>query len=355
MSLVQLPDKTLFYQPWGIGDMIMFTPVMLNFKRYFPDTRIDLACRNEVKALMKNCPWIRKIFQLPNPQKRTFRNVFKIFRDIRREHYPLVFAAASVTTTRLGNIFVSLCGAKAIVGNSKKYLFSNKVVYSCPVNHNIHRVDQNGCLFKALMGDDVDYRVEFHKPVSEEDEKKAASILKELGFQNKKLLGVHAGCDPANYHKQWGANKFNQLLSSFLSDYEDACIFCFLGPGEDRATSTYPKDNFEDRVVIIREQLGVVAVLLAECSLVLTSDSGLGHIARAMGTPVLAIMGPANPVEVAPYGPDGHFITLTPILDCMPCRPYQKTCDKKENYCLTKLSVSQVKSQLYNLWEKYTA
>jgi len=346
-------EKVLFYQPWGIGDLIMFTPVMLNFRRHFPNARIDLACRTDTKVLMKNCPWISKIFELPLPQQRTVASMVGIMRSVRKEKYQLLFPGTLITTHYMGNLFVHLAGAERTIGNIAPKAICNKYTYPCSINRSLHRVEQNKQLFEAFVGDNADFQMEFYRPISQKDQEKADSILASLEFNDKKILGVHAGCDKANTHKRWPANKFSKLLSDFLSDYPDSYILGFLGPGEDNLASAYPKDKFGDRVAIIRDTLSVVAALLGRCSLVLTTDSGIGHIARAMGTPALAIMGPANPAEVSPYGPDGYFVTLDPPLSCMPCRTYQKTCSIQENYCLTNLTVEHVKNRLYPLWEKY--
>lgn len=346
-------EKVLFYQPWGMGDMIMFSPVLLNFKRMFPQVRIDLACRPAIKEMMSKCPWIERIFELVPPPRRSLATMLKVMREVRKERYSLVFGAASTSTHYMGNLFIRLAGAKYTVGNSIDSFLWDRFSFSCPADRNIHRVEQNKLLFKALAGDEAEFEMKFYQPASDEDHRRTDKILKELGFGGKKILGVHAGCDSGNKYKRWDSGRFNELLSGFLSDYPNTSILGFLGPGEDELACAYPKGKFPDRVAIIKDKLGVVAALLGRCNMVLTTDSGLGHIARAMNTPALAIMGPANPLETMPYGPEGYYVSLEPTFECMPCRQHKKNCNKEENYCLARLSKVQVKIKLYNLWEKY--
>jgi len=254
----------------------------------------------------------------------------------------------------MGSIFVRLCGAKEVVGNRTGKFFWEKITYNAPVNRQIHRVDQNMKHLELLCGKNFDQLIEFYKHATAESDGHVEKIINDLNWNSRKLLGVHAGCDPANLRKRWALNKFYQLLCDFLNDNPDTCLLCFTGPGEDNITGAYPQDKFPDRVTIIRQSLPIVSSLLGKCDLVLTTDSGLGHIARAMETPAISIMGPADPIEVAPYGTNGHVITLTPALDCMPCVRNHACCIKDKNYCIVNLTVDTVKEQLYILWDKYT-
>src|SRR6185436_4973941 len=44
-----------------------------------------------------------------------------------------------------------------------------------------------------------------------------------------------------------------------------------------------------------------VAAIISHAKLFIGNDSGLSHLAAAVGTPVVAISGPGDPTEVAPF------------------------------------------------------
>ncbi len=70
-----------------------------------------------------------------------------------------------------------------------------------------------------------------------------------------------------------------------------------------------PDDPPEDEAVRIAN-LYELACWLAKASLFVGNDSGITHLAAAVGTPVLALFGPTDPAVWAPRGPDvkvGHF------------------------------------------------
>lgn len=79
--------------------------------------------------------------------------------------------------------------------------------------------------------------------------------------------------------------------------------------------------------LIGRTDLGTLAAVLGRARLLVANDSGVGHLAAAMGTPVVAVFGPSNPVAWGPWwpgfnaegrpAPSPHRVVA---LD-LPCRP----------------------------------
>lgn len=84
------------------------------------------------------------------------------------------------------------------------------------------------------------------------------------------------------------------------------------------------------------------AALAAQFDLMLCHDSGPMHIAAAVGTRVVALLGSQNPVLFAPPGP-GHTV-LQPPLPCRNCVA-PRICvpgDSYRNYCVRNIPVEQV-------------
>jgi heptosyltransferase-2 len=51
----------------------------------------------------------------------------------------------------------------------------------------------------------------------------------------------------------------------------------------------------------------VYAALLQRAALVVSNDTGPAHIAAAVGTPVLSVLGPTKPEQWAPWGREVHI------------------------------------------------
>jgi heptosyltransferase-2/heptosyltransferase-3 len=67
--------------------------------------------------------------------------------------------------------------------------------------------------------------------------------------------------------------------------------------------------------------LGLLAALLARCSLVIGPDAGALHLATAVGAPTVRLYGPINPRQFGPWGdPARHRVVLAdPPLACQFC------------------------------------
>jgi heptosyltransferase-2 len=123
-----------------------------------------------------------------------------------------------------------------------------------------------------------------------------------------------------------------------------AARFVALAPGASRATKRWPPSHWEQLATLLREAdiptvavggageralvpaavdacgigLGPTAALLRRAAAVVANDSGLMHLATAVGTPVVALFGPTVPdLGYGPYRADA--VVLERDLPCRPC------------------------------------
>jgi lipopolysaccharide heptosyltransferase II len=83
--------------------------------------------------------------------------------------------------------------------------------------------------------------------------------------------------------------------------------------------------------------LGAVAGILARCETLVAVDSGIMHLAAALGKRVVGLFGPSDPSITGPQG-EGHEV-VTSGADCAPCNQGECKFDRK---CMTELDASMV-------------
>jgi ADP-heptose:LPS heptosyltransferase len=78
--------------------------------------------------------------------------------------------------------------------------------------------------------------------------------------------------------------------------------------------------------------------LIASSRLFIGPDTGPLHMAVALGTPVVALFGAADPGRTGPYGrPDA---VVTHVVPCSPCR--RRECNVAGHPCMSDLEVATV-------------
>jgi ADP-heptose:LPS heptosyltransferase len=90
--------------------------------------------------------------------------------------------------------------------------------------------------------------------------------------------------------------------------------------------------------------LGGLAALYRRVQLVIAIDSGPMHLAALLGTPVIGLYGPADPVQFAPWSVPGSYHIVHVQLPCSPCgNLLDPPCGVRRNpACMTGVSLKAV-------------
>jgi len=159
---------------------------------------------------------------------------------------------------------------------------------------------------------------------------------------------THHGLD----HKRWPVDRFSELARRLAVGGFDVCVIS--GPDE-RAESRRIVDVVQG-TRLVEGALDDVARFLSGCAAAVTNDSGIGHLAAAVGTPTLALHGP-TPVEGGPYGPRAVRFRPSPCPACFDPRRRNTSCALGIDFaCLTRdLTVDAVEERLHALVQERKA
>ena len=83
---------------------------------------------------------------------------------------------------------------------------------------------------------------------------------------------------------------------------------------------------------------GIMAMAAAKT--VISNDSGLMHIAAAIGTPTIGIFGPTSPYHWGPLNGLAATIKRATDLPCQPC--HKPVCTQNDHHCMRDIPASQV-------------
>jgi heptosyltransferase II len=81
---------------------------------------------------------------------------------------------------------------------------------------------------------------------------------------------------------------------------------------------------------------------LAAAAVAVSNDSGLLHVAAALGTPAIGIFGPTSPWHWAPLNPLAAVIETKSEVRCRPC--HKPTCRLGHHHCMRNIPMEQVEA-----------
>ena len=87
-----------------------------------------------------------------------------------------------------------------------------------------------------------------------------------------------------------------------------------------------------------RTRLREAMALIERCTLFVTNDSGLMHVAAALNVPLIAIFGSTNPITTGPWGPKSRVVRVP--IDCSPC--LKPECPETHFNCMNQIDVDMV-------------
>jgi heptosyltransferase-2/heptosyltransferase-3 len=129
-------------------------------------------------------------------------------------------------------------------------------------------------------------------------------------------VGVHAS--GGRESKQWHLDRFADVARQLVRDHGASIVLT--GSEADRAMVSQVMARMGDvPYVNVAGTLTLVelAGVLAALDVFVTSDTGPMHLASAVGTPVVALFGPADPRRYGPRAANERILRVD--LPCSPC------------------------------------
>ncbi|AWK89245.1 glycosyltransferase family 9 protein [Azospirillum thermophilum] len=274
--------RILFITSNRLGDAVLSTGLLAHLVERHPGAALTIACGPLPAPLFRAVPGLERLIPLP---KRSFAR-----------HWIALWAACVGTRW---DLVVDL--RNSAVG---RLVPARRRAFHARAGRPMHKVEEIG----AVLG--------LSPPPSPRlwlDAAAGAEADRLLGGLGSPFLAIGP---TANWlGKEWPADRFARLARR-LTDPDG------LLPGAPVAVFAAPPERERARPVI--EALGnraldltgrtdpmAAAACLARAALYVGNDSGLMHIAAAVGTPTLGLFGPGYPETYGPWGPRARAVTGT--------------------------------------------
>lgn len=322
-TLASLPAaRILVVKPSGIGNMVMFRPAMRALRSLAPGARVTVACyAQEAEAISDLADGVLALCR-KHPQTGAV-DVSEFEEVVRSGEFDL---AVYPPFTNLSRPTPWLSRAVPV------HVVHPEINF--PARHEVlHNLD-----VMALLG--------WEGAIPSADLPGDAAAPERFGIPAGSV-GIHCGASGSAHmqKKRWPLEHWAALLDMIPAGVS---VVCLGGPGEEgdncrlvdllRVRPPETVRNLAGRLTLA-ESAGVIRT----CRLFISNDSGLMHVAAAVGTPVAAVFGPTLPMKNGPWAPPGACRVLQADVPCGPCYAQERRLfECADQVCLKKLAPEDV-------------
>jgi heptosyltransferase-1 len=316
---MRVPEKILIIRLSSLGDILHALPALASLRSAFPAARIDWLVERKHSFLLKAVSGIDEIIPLDTHALRlspfrpsSWEGAARVVGRLRARRYDVCIDFQGL----LKSAFVgALSGARNRVG------FSGEMVRERPAHwfyqlrprapgFPLHVVAQNLLLAELVGAPSIQAEHRFH--LDSETEGIVHGLLHSAGLDDFAVINPGGGWPT----KRWDPSRYGELAERIQTRLALPVVVT-TGPGEvglfeqmSRHCGNHPVRHF---------QLSFLQLipLLRRARLVIGGDTGPFHLACALGTPVVGIFGPTNPVRNGPWK-EGE-VTVLHRLPCSFC------------------------------------
>lgn len=327
--------KILIIAPSWVGDAVMSQCLFKTIKRATPAAEIVVLARPFLHPVFARMPEVADILPLPfGHGEIKLRARRRLGRELRAANFTQSVVLPGSFKSALIPFFAKIPRRTGYVGEQRYGLLNDRRVL------HLRELPMQAQRFVAL-GLPKTARPPRAKaippPALQTRPARAMAAVAALGLQQRQP--ITALCPGAEYGpaKRWPAEYFAAVADSELRRGRQIWIF---GGENDRAVAAEINGICGGKCADLtgRTALGEAVDLLSLAATVVTNDSGLMHIAAAVGARIIAVYGASSDAFTPPL--DARAAVMSRQLACRPC--FQRTCPLGHYNCLNQLRPEKI-------------
>ena len=303
-----------------IGDLVMALPAYRAIRKKFPDVELIFWGNQWGKDLLEDQRLFDRFYITRTPWARydySFGNIRQLFSQIRQLRKLKIDMALDFRGD-IRNIFLlHLIKAKRVVGydfTGGKYWLTDVV----PPPENWHLIERNLNVAKYIDAESKDGVPRLEVPQAKLQI--AKEYFEKQGLNN--IVFIHPGASQPK--RLWSSKRF-AIITEYLQKKGYSAVL-LAGPNDESIVESIV-DECNKRPEVLEVPLKEISGYLACGEFFIGLDSGIAHIAAALGKNIIVLFGPQPPSIACPRG-YGRIIQISKgDFDCRPCNRRTCNCD----------------------------
>jgi heptosyltransferase-2 len=313
-----------------IGDFVRCHTVVRLLRARFPNSPIDVLTTTMDAPLLDYMPGVRKGIVWDLPRKRlAFAQHRTLAARLRAERYGRALVMPRTWKSALAPWLAGIPERTGFAGESRFVLVNDMRWGERALPRMVDR-----CAALALPKGAA-LPPAYPLPQLVVPEAEIAAWRQRLGLAAGRVAAFAPGAvGPA---KRWPAGYFAEAARRLVA--AGFSVWVLGGPGETALAAEIAGGSERVRDLTGADLRNAI-LALAAADVAVSNDSGLLHVAAALGTPSIGIFGPTSPWHWAPLNPLAAVIETDTKVDCRPC--HKPTCRYGHHRCMREIPPERV-------------
>jgi heptosyltransferase-2 len=314
-----------------IGDFVRCHSVIKVLRQRWPDRPVDVLSTTLCAPLADYMPGLRKAVIVDLPRRRLAYSQHRALADrLRAEHYG---SALIMPRTWKAALAPYLAGIPERIGWAGEARFGLVNDMRWGERKRPRMIDQ--CAALALPAD-APQPAEWPLPELVVPAADIAAWRCRMGLPDGPAVALCPGA--VGPSKRWTSEGYRALAERLAGD--GLAVWVLGGPGETPLAQEMVTGFGPEVRDLTGNDLRPAILALAGARAAVSTDSGLLHVAAALGTPSIGIFGPTSPWHWAPLNPLAAVIETATKPDCQPC--HEPVCRFGHHLCMRTIASDQV-------------
>ncbi|MCL4117269.1 UNVERIFIED_CONTAM: hypothetical protein GTU68_006037 [Idotea baltica] len=339
--------KILIIGPSWVGDMVMSQSLYITLKQQHPDAVIDVMAPAWCKPILERMPEVNQAIDMP-----LGHGDFDLFgrrrlgKQLKANNYTHAYICPNSAKSALIPWFADIPKRIGWKGEMRYGLLndlrSNKKSFQYMVERYVALAYPKSEMINSSSLGGLEH---LPRPALSIDAEIQKNTLAKFSLSlEKPVLGLCPGAEfgPA---KQWPVEHYAAVANEMINQGYQVWLF---GSTKDKETTETIKSlvDLENQVNVFNlagsTSLIEAVDLLAACQTVVSNDSGLMHVAAAVGCHVVGVYGSTSPKYTPPLAKKVDIVSTD--IECRPC--FKRECPLGHLKCLKDLPAIDVISKI---------
>lgn len=317
------PKEVFFIRTDLIGDAVLSTSILPALRDEYPYAKISVVCQDVVDPIYEHCPWINRVFSFNRKQAENDSSRLEGIADELSSYYPDVAINGAWSPDVLSHLITLSVNAKMTIAHH-----GNLSNISDADRTNIEKMYTQIIFFDNDYGTELSHYDDLIKGIDnslsisephlwvEKSEIAAAhERFKQLHLDPASTLIFVPGASPGVRGREY--HRFYEVFEEICQQYKLSLVA--LGTSKDRpiADNVFRSPYVKGVNLCGETSLREAIALISLCTVVVGVDTGLTHIAAALGIPNVLVYGGGHFGRFFPYAASTVAAALP--LDCYNC------------------------------------